>query len=70
MFRETINIDNANIIDYFKDKTIMVTGGAGSIGSEIVKQLTFLILKNSHFRSSGDAFEYYSNCNRQVATKL
>lgn len=41
MFRETINIDNANIIDYFKDKTIMVTGGAGSIGSEIVKQLTF-----------------------------
>lgn len=40
MFRETINIDNTNIIDYFKEKTIMVTGGAGSIGSEIVKQLT------------------------------
>jgi FlaA1/EpsC-like NDP-sugar epimerase len=28
-----------NIMDFFNDKKILVTGGAGSIGSEIVKQL-------------------------------
>ncbi|MEY2739506.1 MAG: hypothetical protein RL259_1415, partial [Bacteroidota bacterium] len=38
MFRETISIDNPNVINTFKDKTILVTGGAGSIGSEIVNQ--------------------------------
>lgn len=39
MFRVTISIDNPNVINTFKDKTILVTGGAGSIGSEIVNQL-------------------------------
>ncbi|WP_396209111.1 polysaccharide biosynthesis protein [Flavobacterium sp.] len=39
MFRDTISIDNPNVINAFSSKTIMVTGGAGSIGSEIVNQL-------------------------------
>jgi FlaA1/EpsC-like NDP-sugar epimerase len=39
MFRETISIDNPNVINAFTAKTIVVTGGAGSIGSEIVNQL-------------------------------
>jgi FlaA1/EpsC-like NDP-sugar epimerase len=39
MFRETISIDNPNVINAFSEKTILVTGGAGSIGSEIVNQL-------------------------------
>ena len=39
MFRETISIDNPNVINAFSSKTILVTGGAGSIGSEIVNQL-------------------------------
>lgn len=39
MFRETISIDNPNVINAFTAKTILVTGGAGSIGSEIVNQL-------------------------------
>lgn len=39
MFRETISIDNPNVIKAFSAKTILVTGGAGSIGSEIVNQL-------------------------------
>ena len=29
-------------MDYYKDKTILVTGGAGSIGSEIVRKLSTL----------------------------
>lgn len=39
LFRETIEIKNTNVIDQFKGKTILVTGGAGSIGSELTKQL-------------------------------
>lgn len=39
LFRDSININNPKIIDKFKDKTILITGGAGSIGSELSKQL-------------------------------
>lgn len=37
--REEIVLDHENISDTVAGKTILVTGGAGSIGSEIVKQL-------------------------------
>ena len=40
MFRDTISIDNPNIIETFKERTVLVTGGAGSIGSEIVNQIS------------------------------
>lgn len=40
MFRDTINIDNPNVIETFKERTVLVTGGAGSIGSEIVNQIS------------------------------
>jgi FlaA1/EpsC-like NDP-sugar epimerase len=39
MFRDTINIDNPNVIQTFKERTVLVTGAAGSIGSEIVNQI-------------------------------
>lgn len=39
MFRDTIEIDNPAVIGAFSGKTILVTGGAGSIGSELVNQL-------------------------------
>ena len=39
MFRDTISIDNPNVIETFKERTVLVTGGAGSIGSEIVNQI-------------------------------
>ena len=38
--RESIKLDNINIIREVLDKTVMVTGAAGSIGSEICRQLT------------------------------
>lgn len=38
--REPIKLDLARIEDGLKGKTILVTGAAGSIGSEIVRQLT------------------------------
>lgn len=37
--REVIHIDNDNIVKDVRNKIILVTGAAGSIGSEIVKQL-------------------------------
>ena len=40
MFRNTISINNPSVINAFNGKTILVTGGAGSIGSEIVNQLS------------------------------
>ncbi|MBQ9587741.1 MAG: polysaccharide biosynthesis protein [Bacteroidales bacterium] len=37
--REPIKIDNINVVREVLDKTVMVTGAAGSIGSEICRQL-------------------------------
>lgn len=37
--RETIKLDNINIIREVVDKVVLVTGAAGSIGSEICRQL-------------------------------
>lgn len=37
--RETINLDSSGIDEYLKDKTVLVTGGGGSIGSELCRQI-------------------------------
>ncbi|QWX84808.1 polysaccharide biosynthesis protein [Cellulophaga sp. HaHaR_3_176] len=37
--RATINIENSKISGELEDKVVLVTGGAGSIGSEIVRQI-------------------------------
>jgi FlaA1/EpsC-like NDP-sugar epimerase len=38
--RETISLDSKNILEQLNDKVILVTGAAGSIGSEIVRQIS------------------------------
>ncbi|WP_338733805.1 polysaccharide biosynthesis protein [Mangrovimonas cancribranchiae] len=38
--REPINIDNPLLIEEYTNKVILVTGAAGSIGSELVRKLT------------------------------
>ncbi|MCP5046816.1 MAG: polysaccharide biosynthesis protein [bacterium] len=37
--RESVKVDYENIENFLKDKTILVSGAAGSIGSEIVRKL-------------------------------
>jgi FlaA1/EpsC-like NDP-sugar epimerase len=44
--RAPIQIDNPNLINEFKGETIVVTGAAGSIGSELVKQLSHFDVKH------------------------
>ena len=44
--RNKIELDNVNISGSVEGKTILVTGAAGSIGSEIARQLSFYNLKN------------------------
>ena len=43
--RNTIVMDRDNLAPYFNNKTILVTGAAGSIGSEIATQLTYFNCK-------------------------
>ena len=40
--RDIIQVDNKNAYDFLYDKKILITGGCGSIGSEIVRQLLYL----------------------------
>lgn len=37
--RDPIKVDLESILNYVKDKTVMVTGGGGSIGSELCRQI-------------------------------
>jgi FlaA1/EpsC-like NDP-sugar epimerase len=44
--RNKIELDNVNISGSVESKTVLVTGAAGSIGSEIARQLSYYNLKN------------------------
>lgn len=40
--RQEIELDDEKIIDYIKNETVLVTGGGGSIGSELCRQIAQL----------------------------
>ena len=44
--RAPIQIDNPNLLNEFNGETVVVTGAAGSIGSELVKQLSNFAVKH------------------------
>lgn len=39
LFRKSLNINDSEIQNYYSGKTVLVTGGGGSIGSEICRQV-------------------------------
>ncbi len=39
LFRESLSINNSEVKNYYSDKTVLVTGGGGSIGSELCRQI-------------------------------
>jgi len=39
LFRKPVKVNDSTVISYYKDKTALVTGGGGSIGSELCRQL-------------------------------
>jgi FlaA1/EpsC-like NDP-sugar epimerase len=70
--REPIIVDNIKTYEYLKNKKILISGGCGSIGSEIVKQLlnleinNLIIVDNSEcgtFELKNDVREKYKNNN-------
>ena len=42
LFRDSIDVDTDTLRAYYKDKTVLVTGGGGSIGSELCRQIAKL----------------------------
>lgn len=39
LFRKSINIDDPKLSEYYKGKVVLITGGGGSIGSELCRQI-------------------------------
>ncbi len=53
--RDVINVNNEEIADFVRDKVVMVTGGGGSIGSELCRQIS------KHHPKQLIIFEIYEN---------
>lgn len=62
--REPIKIDVAKILGYVKNKTVLVTGGGGSIGSELCRQIA------SHDPKRLIIFDIYENNAYDISNEL
>jgi FlaA1/EpsC-like NDP-sugar epimerase len=72
LFREEVKIDVKSISGYLKDKTVLVTGGGGSIGSELCRQISkfepgLLVIFDIY---ENNAYELYSELKSKYGDKL
>jgi FlaA1/EpsC-like NDP-sugar epimerase len=65
-----IVLDSKSISKQLKDKTILVTGAAGSIGSEIVRQVLRFNSKRIIVRSSGPLHHLFLEMTALIKTKI
>ncbi|MDO8733993.1 MAG: nucleoside-diphosphate sugar epimerase/dehydratase, partial [Elusimicrobiota bacterium] len=57
--RETVEIDEMEIISYIKGKRILVTGAGGSIGSELCRQISRFFPERIIFFDNHENYVYY-----------
>lgn len=62
--REPIKVDLCNIMDYVKGKTVLITGGGGSIGSELCRQIAMYLPKQIII------FDIYENNAYEIQSEL
>jgi FlaA1/EpsC-like NDP-sugar epimerase len=62
--RETIKVNLDSIMDYVSDKVVMITGGGGSIGSELCRQVA------SHFPRQLILVDIYENTTYDIQNEL
>ncbi len=62
--RDMININTAQILGYVENKTVMVTGGGGSIGSELCRQIA------KHNPKKLIIFDIYENTTYDILNEL
>lgn len=72
LFRETIDFDLNKIGEYLNEKVVLVTGGGGSIGSEICRQISnfnpkLLIILDNY---ENNAYDIQQELIRKYADKL
>jgi FlaA1/EpsC-like NDP-sugar epimerase len=72
LFREPVNLNNEASANYYKGKRIIVTGGGGSIGSEICRQLAKCAPKELIILDiyENNAYEIQQELSRQYGSKL
>ena len=72
LFRKPIHINNKKVLDYYSGTTVMVTGGGGSIGSELCRQIArcnprHLIILDSY---ENNAYDIQQELIRTYGNKL
>lgn len=64
LFRKPIDIKDERTVDYYKDKVVLITGGGGSIGSELCRQIAKMKARQVII------LDIYENCAYDVQQEL
>lgn len=79
LFRETISVNSDKTREYYRNQTILVTGGGGSIGSELCRQIAALepkklvildIYENNAYEIQQELLRKYGAYDEQTGTGL